>query len=270
MEFTGERFIPGQGGAIELEHLNRYYFVVHQIDLKGKTVLDIASGEGYGSNIIAKHASKVIGVDISFEAIEHAKNKYKVNNLEFLWGSVVDIPLEDNSVDVAVSFETIEHHDKHHEMLKEIKRILTNQGIIVISSPNKNHFLNSEENKFHVKELFYQEFEDLIKQYFKSTLFFSQSIFTGSIIALDDNNHDYHKPVIVNSTGNIEPIKSKYNIAIGADSENLSIKYPIISYGNEQNTFFEEDIKRKLVSYRVGKLANKVLKLIRKFLKASI
>jgi hypothetical protein len=155
-------------------------------------------------------------------------------------------------------------------MLKEIKRILTNQGIIVISSPNKNHFLNSEENKFHVKELFYQEFEDLIKQYFKSTLFFSQSIFTGSIIALDDNNHDYHKPVIVNSTGNIEPIKSKYNIAIGADSENLSIKYPIISYGNEQNTFFEEDIKRKLVSYRVGKLANKVLKLIRKFLKASI
>ena len=56
MEATGERYLPDQmNGQIKAEHLNRYYFVTTQFDLKEKTVLDIASGEGYGSNILAQH-----------------------------------------------------------------------------------------------------------------------------------------------------------------------------------------------------------------------
>ena len=120
MEFTGERFVPGVLGKIEIEHLHRYLSVTRVV--AGKTVLDIASGEGYGSAMLARTASKVIGVDISLEAISHAQEKYQAQNLQFCVGSCSAIPIKNASVDVVVTFETIEHHDEHDAMLREIKR----------------------------------------------------------------------------------------------------------------------------------------------------
>jgi O-antigen biosynthesis protein len=66
MEFTGERFAPEAHGNIELEHLRRY-LQAREIS-SGKVVLDIASGEGFGSAMLANSANKVMGVDISAEA----------------------------------------------------------------------------------------------------------------------------------------------------------------------------------------------------------
>lgn len=82
MKFTGERFIPGVNGNIDLEHLHRYRFCIDFI--ADKDVLDIACGEGYGSAMISAHARKVWGVDISAEAISHAQSEYKGENLQFL------------------------------------------------------------------------------------------------------------------------------------------------------------------------------------------
>ena len=82
---TGERFIPLQmSGDIELEHLHRYAIALSFAT--GKSVLDIASGEGYGSNLLAKVANSVIGVDISTDAISYAINRYPRKNLEFRHG----------------------------------------------------------------------------------------------------------------------------------------------------------------------------------------
>jgi ubiquinone/menaquinone biosynthesis C-methylase UbiE len=169
MEITGERFIPGQLGQIELEHLNRYYFVINQIDLMDKIVIDLASGEGYGSELLAKHAKKVYGIDISQEAIIHAKNKYHSENLEFQIGDATEIPLPDEIADVFVCFETIEHHDKHKEMMEEIKRVLKPNGVLVISSPDKYYFsdLSKLKNEFHIKELYYDQFKALVNNKFK-------------------------------------------------------------------------------------------------------
>src|SRR5687768_2473380 len=122
LDFTGERYVPEIRGDIALEHLHRYLLAKQLV--AGKTVLDIASGEGYGSSILAESAFKVAGVDISREAVSHAQAKYRAENLEFLLGSCSVIPLSDASVDVVVSFETIEHHDEHELMIKEIKRVL--------------------------------------------------------------------------------------------------------------------------------------------------
>lgn len=87
MEFTGERYLPSVNGEIKYEHLHRYALCLEFV--KGKTVLDIASGEGYGSALLAKVAQSVIGVDISEEAVEYAtKQYYTYENLKFLVGSV--------------------------------------------------------------------------------------------------------------------------------------------------------------------------------------
>lgn len=127
MKFTGERFVPEVHGSIQLEHLHRYILACKAV--AGKSVLDIASGEGYGSAMLARTALKVTGVDISQEAVSHAQARYQIENLDFCLGSCSAIPLEDASVDVVVSFETIEHHDEHEAMMREIKGFYDLMGL---------------------------------------------------------------------------------------------------------------------------------------------
>src|SRR5438034_11094846 len=63
LEWTGERYVPWMEGAeIGYEHLHRYAFATQFV--RNKRVLDLASGEGYGSNLLAKTAKQVVGVDI--------------------------------------------------------------------------------------------------------------------------------------------------------------------------------------------------------------
>ena len=90
MEFTGERYIPTEAGDMRYEHWHRYGWAAQA--LKGLKVLDIACGEGYGSNILSKYAESVTGVDISDEAVEHATGRYgHVSNLSFMQGSAAPV-----------------------------------------------------------------------------------------------------------------------------------------------------------------------------------
>lgn len=182
LSFTGERFVPEMHGILELEHLHRYLEACEIA--AGKVVLDIACGEGYGSAVLAQKADKVIGVDISVETIEHAQRRYKNENLEYLAGSCARIPLCDASVDMVVSFETIEHHEQHEQMMQEIKRVLRPTGVLLISSPDKNHYSASVGpdyiNPYHVKELYQHEFKQLLGNYFKNIAYFGQRVIYGS------------------------------------------------------------------------------------------
>lgn len=184
LAFTGERFIPGSAaGDIELEHLHRYLLACELVT--GKAVLDIASGEGYGSAMLARYAGHVIGVDISEEAIFHAQKKYHAaQNLEFLIGTCSAIPVADATVDVVVSFETIEHHSDHEEMMLEIKRVLKSDGVLIISSPDKLEYSDKPGyvNDYHVKELYRGEFEQLLSRHFKGRRFYGQRVAYGSVV----------------------------------------------------------------------------------------
>jgi len=182
LTFTGERFTPEIHGNIELEHLHRYLQASEFA--ADKVVLDIASGEGYGSAMLASRACNVIGVDISIEAIQHARGRYKNENLEYMVGSCADIPLPDASIDVVVSFETIEHHDQHEQMMQEIKRVLRPAGMVLISSPDKYQYSveSGQSNSFHVKELYQHEFKELLGRHFKNTAYFGQRIIYGSCV----------------------------------------------------------------------------------------
>jgi ubiquinone/menaquinone biosynthesis C-methylase UbiE/glycosyltransferase involved in cell wall biosynthesis len=182
LESTGERFLPKWGGQSELEHVHRYLFACSICT--GKIVLDIASGEGYGSKMLSDRAKEVIGVDISSQAVSYARERYQSKNLRYLQGSCSDIPLLDFSVDVVVSFETIEHHDQHEQMMREIKRVLRPGGLLVISSPDKRNYseIPGLINEFHVKELYEQEFKQLINNYFSNVEYLAQRVILGSCI----------------------------------------------------------------------------------------
>ena len=182
MDFTGERYVPELDGQIRYEHLHRYALCLDLV--AGKSVLDIASGEGYGAALLATVAGRVTGVDIDSGSVEHARHLYYNPKLTFVVGSCESIPLPDASFDVVTSFETIEHHNKHDEMLDEIKRVLRPSGTLIISSPNRLTYSDEPgyRNPFHVKELYYDEFHELLRRRFKSIRIFGQRLAAGSFV----------------------------------------------------------------------------------------
>ncbi len=182
VEDTGERHMPNEFNSESLQHVHRY--AVAQMFCKGKDVADVACGEGFGSNLIAQVARQVTGVDISDEVIAYARAKYGSQNLSFMTGGVANLPLASNSLDVVVSMETIEHHDQHEEMLKEIKRVLRPAGVLIISTPEKLNYSDrpAYANPFHVNELYLEQFRALVGSYFKTTAMLFQKLTYGSVI----------------------------------------------------------------------------------------
>ncbi|NWL76803.1 hypothetical protein DM872_08080 [Pseudomonas taiwanensis] len=182
MEFTGERFVPSEQGKIRIEHYHRYALVLDLVE--GKSVLDIACGEGYGSFVIASSAELVVGVDVSEDAIVHASRTYAKDNLTFKQGSASAIDYADETFDVVVSFETIEHLAEQSEMLAEVRRVLRKDGVLVISSPNRPVYAleSGGHNEFHVKELDLEELDELLRAQFPAVRYLGQRMLMGSVI----------------------------------------------------------------------------------------
>jgi len=189
----GERLIPGQFGRTAIEHLHRYALAVNLV--KGKNVLDIACGEGYGSFLLSKFATHVTGIDISNEVIQHAINEYKKSNIEFITGSACEIPVLDKSFDVIVSFETIEHLLDHEKMISEMFRVLKDDGVILISTPEKSMYSEKVNfsNKFHLKELYLDDFKNILQSRFKFVDVYFQKYFCGSIFISEKVEDNYFK-----------------------------------------------------------------------------
>jgi ubiquinone/menaquinone biosynthesis C-methylase UbiE len=186
LEFTGERFVPECEREIWYEHYHRYLMACDFVH--GKKVLDAACGEGYGSHLLAGYADKVVGVDIDPQTIHHAKQRYHKNNLKFIKADVLNIPIPDNSFDVVVSFETLEHLAEQHALLAEYKRLLTEDGVLIISTPDKAEYSDKTgfHNEYHVKELYRHEFQDLLNNYFSQQLWFGQKLmFTSTLWQLE-------------------------------------------------------------------------------------
>lgn len=183
LAWTGERFIPCVVGDTALEHLHRY--AMAQDLAFGKRVLDVACGEGYGSYLLAEKAASVFGIDLDADAVAHARAKYSLANLKFIHGNCTDIPLVDSCVDLAVSFETLEHHAEHETMLAELRRVLTPDGMLLISTPDRRHYSDERHyaNPFHVRELYADEFRQLILKYFPHAAFYGQRVVYGSLLA---------------------------------------------------------------------------------------
>lgn len=219
MKFTGERFIVGQAvGDIVIEHMQRYRMAA--VLAGGKDVLDAACGEGYGSSILSGQARSVTGIDISAQAVSYAEEHYARENLHYICASVTELPLADDSVDMVVSFETLEHIDAamQRQFLAEIRRVLRSGGFLLMSSPDKKVYsdLRNFQNPYHVHELYTDEFDALLADYFPERCLFSQGIGdqrVGVIEPVEGQVRDTH---LVNEFL-LDPMDKQYVLALCSD-----------------------------------------------------
>lgn len=182
MDFDGERFTPENVREIWYEHMHRYAFAARLV--KGLDVLDAACGEGYGSAILARAAASVAAVDISAEAIAHAGGRYQGSGIDFQQADCCALPFEDDRFDCVVSFETIEHLEDQAGMLAEFRRVLKPSGFLLISSPDKAVYSDAQEfhNPHHVRELYAEEFCELLGAEFPACRLFGQKLMFHSAI----------------------------------------------------------------------------------------
>ncbi len=243
--FTGERFVPGiQEHKLEIEHFQRYLSVCEIV--KGKSVLDAACGEGYGSNILAETAKDVIGVDIDEGAVDRAGKLYGFrDNLRFEQGDIEKLNLQDNSIDVVVSFETVEHVDEEtqNNFLHEIERVLKTDGILIMSTPNKAVYSDRHDhrNRFHKKEFYHDEFIAFLHQKFQYVQLYNQTFCVLSIIDRCDRRDEVIKYYSQDKKYNNE---GKYYIAVASRIQ-LN-KIPLASLYVDDLNEYENNISRIL------------------------
>lgn len=171
MKKTETRIIPKETPPkFYAEHLKPYEFV--KINAKGKRILEVGCGDGYGSAYLSEVASEVIGTDYEKDVILTAQNKYRAPNLSFLCMEANNLRFEDSLFDIVCSFQVIEHipEEKILHYLSEVKRVLKDEGEFCLSTLNLEHTMKSpltyKKNPAHCKEFRLIELRDLLSQLF--------------------------------------------------------------------------------------------------------
>ena len=164
LDNTGERLVPDEqhGEVVHAEHLVRYLVAAELAD--SRRVLDAACGEGYGTAMLhAAGARSATGVDVDERTVAHARARHP--GPEFVAADVRELPFDDASFDLVVCFETIEHVAGPDGVLAELRRVMTDDGVLLVSTPNKHEYL--VHNEFHDRELFHEEFVALLQARFE-------------------------------------------------------------------------------------------------------
>ncbi|MFA4907983.1 MAG: class I SAM-dependent methyltransferase [archaeon] len=134
---------------LHVSHLKSYEFV--QSFCKGKSVLDVGCNIGYGANILSQVSKEVIAIDFDSKALDFARDRFATHNIKFQHSEAQTLPYPDGSFDIVTSFQVIEHIKQSDIPLyiNEIKRVLTGNGIAILTTPNRKLRLNPFEKPWN-------------------------------------------------------------------------------------------------------------------------
>jgi SAM-dependent methyltransferase len=189
LPLTGERTIPGL--AEENYWFRRHEVVYQRLSDRcaGLDVLEAGCGEGYGADLIADVARRVVALDYDEATVTHVRARYP--RVDVRHGNLAQLPLPDGSVDVVVNFQVIEHLWDQPQFVAECLRVLRPSGLLLMSTPNRITFTPGRDtpiNPFHTRELNAGELTELLESA-GFTLEAMQGVFHGRTIAELDAKH---------------------------------------------------------------------------------
>ncbi|MCV7029051.1 class I SAM-dependent methyltransferase [Mycobacterium sherrisii] len=163
LPLTGERTLPD----LDIEN---YWFRRHQVVYQrlathcvDRDVLEAGCGEGYGADLLAESARRVVAVDYDEAAVAHVRVRYP--RVEVMHANLAELPLPDASIDVVVNFQVIEHLWDQPQFVRECARVLRPSGLLMMSTPNRITFSPGRDtpiNPFHTRELNADELTELL------------------------------------------------------------------------------------------------------------
>jgi 2-polyprenyl-3-methyl-5-hydroxy-6-metoxy-1,4-benzoquinol methylase len=165
---SGERPCPDFPDEIFVNQFKVYRFASQFCS--GKRILDIGCGTGYGTSYMAESAESAVGIDISRQAVRYARRQYSSpGKVQFLRMSAESLRFADRSFDFIISTENFEHLSDHHANLREMARVLTDGGMLVLATPNPEMFIDFS-NPYHTHEFTYGELRQIVQEYFSDCL----------------------------------------------------------------------------------------------------
>ena len=189
LPLTGERTIPGL--AEENYWFRRHEVVYERLAQRcaERDVLEAGCGEGYGADLLAGVAHRVVGLDYDESAVAHVRARYP--RVDMRHGNLAELPLSDGEVDVVVNFQVIEHLWDQGQFVTECARVLRPGGVLLMSTPNRITFspgLDTPLNPFHTRELNAAELTELLTEH-GFELEAMLGVFHGPHLVELDNRH---------------------------------------------------------------------------------
>jgi ubiquinone/menaquinone biosynthesis C-methylase UbiE len=173
---TDERVCPDAADANFESHVRVYEFAAQFA--VGKAVLDVGCGTGYGTALLAERgASQALGVDRARSAVRFARKRYG-GQARFDVMDAQRLELEDSSFDLVISSENLEHLPDPTASIREIRRVLRSDGLLVLGTPNKEMSSPGKDhpsNPFHEKEFYFVELRELLDAFFSWVVIFENT-----------------------------------------------------------------------------------------------
>lgn len=214
---SAERLIPNDhpGSLVLAEHLARYLMAAQLAP--GRTVLDAACGEGYGTAILLRAgATACVGVDVDQATVERARTSHGIDARH---GDLNELPFASGEFELVVSFETIEHVARPDRALDELKRVTAENGLLLISTPNANEYI--EPNPFHLREFELGEFDEELRRRFANVqMYYQQNLLSSGIFSdreLGEADATNKLEVSFAKVEGIDPDRALYGVAVCSD-----------------------------------------------------
>ncbi len=173
MRETTERLSPGRDGTVEelvIEAMHRFaYTLVSEYADPQASVLEVGFGEGYGSEIVEPWIAAYVGVEVDHDAVEHALAKYGSTRVSFRHYDGKTLPFGDESFDIVMAFQVLEHVPDPEAFLRETRRVTRPGEPVLVVTPNRSHRLAPGQrpwNRYHLREYSSPELADVMRSVF--------------------------------------------------------------------------------------------------------
>jgi SAM-dependent methyltransferase len=156
-----------------LVHLSGYRWVADTFGpLGARRVLDVASGEGYGSGMLAANGATVVGVDLDRVVVSRARGAYP--GAHFFRMDAVRLGFRAETFDLVISQDTLEHIEDDAGFVAEVERVLARDGVLVLFTPHARVHTGTPANPYHVREYSAESLQALLGMRFGSVRLFGR------------------------------------------------------------------------------------------------